>query len=327
MFNVAIVGMGRWGQTLINSVSGSSEEIKFIAGTTRTLSKVASYAEAKSIRLYETYEEVLSDADVEAVVLASPHTVHFEQIMAAVAADKHIFCEKPFCLTGAHARIALDAISSKGLKVAIGHNRRFSPNAIKLKEMIDAGELGKMVQIEGNFSANMVGYNGEWRESRDESPAGGMTSLGIHAVDMFVNLFGRVASVQAVSRRVALPFDIDDATGVLLDFEDGQLGYLGTVAATGSLWQVRAFGSGGWGCIFGHDQFTAQKTDGSVISENWDGYEYPGLPTIRDQMEAFSRYCKGGDQFPATPDQILHATQILEAIIKSTTTGKKETVG
>ena len=50
--------------------------------------------------------------------------------------------------------------------------------------MIDSGELGDMIQIEGNFSANMAGYAGEWRESRAESPAGGMTSLGIHAIDM-----------------------------------------------------------------------------------------------------------------------------------------------
>ena len=109
----------------------------------------------------------------------------------------------------------------------------------------------------------MAGYAGEWRDSRAESPAGGMTSLGIHAVDMFVNLFGRVSSVDAVSRKVALPFDIDDATGVLMDFEGGQVGYLGTVAATGQLWQVRAFGTKGWGSIYGHDRFDAVKIDGT----------------------------------------------------------------
>ncbi|MQA17681.1 MAG: gfo/Idh/MocA family oxidoreductase, partial [Pseudonocardiaceae bacterium] len=199
-------------------------------------------------RLHETYDALMADSRVEAVVLASPHTVHFEQIMKAAEAGKHVFCEKPFCLSGAEARTALDALASNGLKVAIGHNRRFS------------GGLGDMIQIEGNFSANMAGYGGEWRASREESPAGGMTSLGIHALDMFINLFGRIASVQAISKRVAIPYDIDDATAILMEFEGGQLGYLGTVAATGSLWQVRTFGTKGWGCIFAHDEFTAQKT-------------------------------------------------------------------
>ncbi|MEC7489530.1 MAG: Gfo/Idh/MocA family oxidoreductase [Pseudomonadota bacterium] len=327
MINLAIVGMGRWGQTLVNSVSGVSNKVGFVAGTTRTLSKVGDYAAENDIRLHASYEDVLADSEVDAVVLASPHSVHFEQIMVAAEAGKHVFCEKPFCLNAANARTALNTLLAKGLKVAIGHNRRFSPNAIMLKEKIDSGELGNMIQIEGNFSANMAGYDGEWRANRVESPAGGMTSLGIHVVDMYVNLFGRVASVQAVSRRLSVPYDIDDATGILLDFEGGQVGYLGTVASTASLWQVRAFGSAGWGCIFGHDQFTAQKTDGTFESETWNGYEYPGLPTIKAQIEAFGSDCEGGEPFPATPDQILHSTEILEAIIKSAESGTRESVG
>ena len=319
--------MGRWGQTLVNSVAGDSEAITFVAGSTRTPSKVIDYAAEKRIKLHSSYEDVLSDDNVDAVVLASPHSVHFKQIMAAVEAGKHVFCEKPFCLNTADARTALDALASRGLKVGIGHNRRFSPNAIKLKEMIDNGELGDMIQIEGNFSANMSGYVGEWRESRAESPAGGMTSLGIHAIDMYVNLFGRIKSVLAVSRRITMPYDIDDSTTIVMDFENGQSGYLGSVAATGTLWQVRAFGNKGWGSIFAHDQFTAQLTDGTVIADSWDGYSYPGMPTIKAQMVSFATDCEGGAPFPATPDQILHATAVLEAIITSADNGERVTVG
>lgn len=322
MIKAAIVGMGRWGQTLVNSVDGSGE-IRFVAGTTRTLSKVEEYAKGKGIRLHKSYDELMADKDVDAVVLASPHTVHFEQMMKAAEAGKHVFCEKPFCLTGADAQTALDALAKKGLKVAIGHNRRFSPNAQMLKKMIDGGELGDMVQIEGNFSANMAAYDGEWRASRKESPAGGMTSLGIHVVDMFINLFGRVKSLQAVSRRVAIPYDIDDATGILMDFEGGQLGYLGTVAASGTLWEVRAFGTKGWGDIFAHDKFTAQLTNGTFKSESWEGYGYPGSKTIAAGLEAFAKDIGGGAPFPVTPDQIQHGTAVLEAIIRSAASGKR----
>ena len=326
MIKAAIVGMGRWGQTLVKSVEGS-DTIKFVAGHTRTLSKVEDYAAQRNIRLHDSYEALMQDDGVDAVVLASPHTVHFDQMMAAAEAGKHVFCEKPFCLTGKDARTALDALAKKGLKAAIGHNRRFSPNTLMLKKTIDAGELGDMIQIEGNFSANMAGYDGEWRANRAESPAGGMTSLGIHAVDMFINLFGRVASVQTVSRRVAIPFDIDDATGVLMDFENGRLGYLGTVAATGMLWQVRTFGTKGWGCVFGLDRFSAQKTDGTTIEESWDGYGYPGLATIADGLEAFAADIEGGAPFPVTPDQIQHGTAVLEAIVSSAESGKRVSVG
>ena len=114
MINAAVVGMGRWGQTLVNSVADGSDAISFVAGTTRTLSKVEDYAAEKNIRLHSSYEDVMADDAVDAVVLASPHSAHFDQIMAAVDAGKHVFCEKPFCLSGDQAKTALDALAAKG---------------------------------------------------------------------------------------------------------------------------------------------------------------------------------------------------------------------
>lgn len=326
MIRAGIVGMGRWGQNLARSVADGNEAIRITAGFTRTPSKVADFAAASGIRLHESYESLLADEGIDAVVLASPHSVHFVQIMAAAKAGKHVFCEKPFCLSGAEARRALDALAARGLRAGIGHNRRFSPNAVALGELIAGGDLGDMIQIEGNFSANMAGYANEWRDSSVESPAGGMTSLGIHVLDMFINLFGRVESVQAAGARVAIPLDLEDAMTVLLRFEGGQLGYLGTVAATGMLWQVRAFGTKGWAEISGLDRLAVQMADGTGDTRSWDGYEYPGLPTIAAGLEAFARDCEGGDPFPVTPDQIHHGTSVLEAIIRSTGTGERVTV-
>ena len=323
MINAAIVGMGRWGRILVDSLAGGSDFLRFVAGTTRTPSKAAGYAAEKGLRLHSTYEELLADRGVDAVVLASPHTAHFGQIIAAAQAGKHVYCEKPFCLTAAEARTALDTLEAKGLRAAIGHNRRFSPNAVALKRMIDAGELGDMIQIEGNFSADMTGYTGEWRDDRSQSPAGGMTSLGIHVVDMLINLFGSVESVRAASRRVAIPLGIDDATVVLVDFEGGQLGYLGTVAATGPLWQVRAFGTRGWGEIFGHHRLTIQRTGGAAETKTWEGYDYPGLATVAGALESFAQDCEGGDPFPVTPEQIHHGTSVLEAIVEAAETGRR----
>ena len=259
MINAAIVGMGRWGQTLVDSIAGGSDALRFIAGTTRTHSKVEDYAAGKGLRLYATLDELLSVEEIDAVVLATPHTVHFGQIMAAAAAGKHVYCEKPFCLTGAEATTALDALAAQGLKVAVGHNRRFFPNTIALKRILETGALGEMVQIDGNFSDNLAAQANTWRANRQESPAGSMTSLGIHVIDMFIHLLGRIEYVQTISRRVAMPYDVDDTTVVLLRFSSGQLGCLGTVACTGRLWQVRAFGTAGWAEIVDHHRMIVPK--------------------------------------------------------------------
>ena len=323
MINAGIVGMGRWGRTLVESVSTGSDAIRFIAGATGTPSKVADYARRAGLRLHESLDNLLADDDLDAVVLATPHTLHFRQILAAANAGKHVYCEKPFCLSADQAAEALQALAANGLKVAVGHDRRFYPNTVELKRMIDAGELGRMVQIEGNFSANLAPAAGTWRASREESPAGGMTSLGIHVVDAFIHLFGRIEHVRAVSRRVALPFDVDDATVVIMEFEGGRLGCLGTVASTPSHWQIRAFGSGGWGEIAGHHQLTVAKGPGQSTTREWKNHGYPCLPPVAAALEAFARDCGGGAPYPITPDEIVHATAVLEAVIESATTGNR----
>src|SRR5262245_13588071 len=95
MIRAAIIGVGRWGQNLVGSVQGKSDVIRFTAGATRTVSKAEAYANEKGFPLYDSYERALADPDIDAVVLATPHTQHAEQVAAAARARKHVFVEKP----------------------------------------------------------------------------------------------------------------------------------------------------------------------------------------------------------------------------------------
>ena len=83
MINAAIVGIGRWGQGLVSSVQGSSDQIRFTAGVTRTRAKAEEYCADNKIDLRDDYAELLADASLDAIVLATPHTQHEEQIVAA----------------------------------------------------------------------------------------------------------------------------------------------------------------------------------------------------------------------------------------------------
>src|SRR5215510_13830435 len=95
MVRAAIIGMGSWGQNLVNSVQGKSDAIRFVAGATRTPAKADGYAREKGFPLHDSYEKALADPKVDAVVLATPHTQHAQQIAAAARAGKHVFTEKP----------------------------------------------------------------------------------------------------------------------------------------------------------------------------------------------------------------------------------------
>jgi len=322
MLNLAIVGLGRWGQNLVDSIE-SSQTVYFSTAVTRTPSKVSDFCVQKNISLTDDYQSVLDDNNIDAVVIATPHSLHFDQIMMAASAGKHVFCEKPFTLTADQAGTALASLSEQGLKVAIGHNRRFAPNTLALKNALRSNSLGQPIHIDGVFNANLGTRAGKWRDSRAESPAGGMTSLGIHVIDAFIHLFGKVSSVNAQSRRIAIDIDIDDSTLVRLNFENGCSGHLTTIAATNSFWQIRAFGTEGWAECTNLDKYVFHTMDKDPVLSNYSGFEYPGLLTIKSALESFATDIRGEAPFPISPEEIHHATAVLEAITISAKTGKK----
>src|SRR5271155_5219745 len=107
MIKAGIVGLGWWGKTLVES-GENSDVVQFVAGTTRTVTpEVEAFAKQKGLRLTESYEGLLGHVGVDAVMLATPHSMHATQVMAAAAANKHIYCEKPFTLTKREAEDAV----------------------------------------------------------------------------------------------------------------------------------------------------------------------------------------------------------------------------
>src|SRR5262245_21672499 len=119
MLRTAIVGLGWWGKTLVDS-SHRKGDVEFVVGATRTRSTAEEFGRERGIKLVETYDAVLADPAVEAVVLATPHSQHGEQVRRAAAAGKHVFTEKPFTLTTRDAQAAIEAARKAGVVLAVG---------------------------------------------------------------------------------------------------------------------------------------------------------------------------------------------------------------
>jgi len=283
MINAAIVGLGRWGQNLVNSVHDKSNAIRFVAGATRTVAKAAAYAKEKGFPLHDSYEKLLADPKIDAVVLATPHTLHARQVAAAAAAGKHVFTEKPLALTLASARAATQACAKAGVTLAVGYNWRFQPALQEIKRMLQDGRLGKLLHLEGNFCGPSA-YRfprGHWRHERREGPAGGMTGRGVHTVDAYLYLAGHVASVHARSLRRTLDYGIDDTTSMLFEFGSGATGYLGTVLATAETWRMQVFGSKGWAEVGDVEHLTTwQMRVCFVDPENLTTHQRPQVITF-----------------------------------------------
>src|ERR1700730_4904189 len=204
MINAAIVGLGWWGKTLVEAVQGTSGDIRFVGGATRTVTpETQAFADAQKFRLAADYEALLADPAVQAVVLATPHSLHAREVAAAAAAGQHIFCEKPFALSKADAEASVAATTKAGVTLGLGYNRRFHPEMTKLRARIRSGALGTILHIEATMTfPNALGLKTtQWRADRHETPCGALTPMGVHAIDGMIDLCGPIAQVYCQSFR------------------------------------------------------------------------------------------------------------------------------
>jgi len=336
MIHAAIIGMGVWGQNLVTSVQGLSQDIQFVAGATRTPAKASEFAAKHKLRLLDSFEAVLADPSIDAVVLATPHSMHTEQIVAAAKAGKHVFCEKPLGLDRASTQRAAQAAADHNIILGVGYNWRYQPALQEIRRMIDDGRLGKVLHIEGNFCGPSA-YRfpkGHWRHASDESPAGGMTGRGVHVIDAMMYLAGPIDRVTAQSYRLAQDFGSDDTTSMMLHFEGGSTGYLGTVIATAETWRMQVFGSNGWvevgdvSHLHTWDLTTCMIDRSNVTNKQKPvTTSFPATSTERAELEHFA-VCINNKQPLVTPDgDAVRNAAVLEAIVRSSTTHTTVQVG
>jgi len=331
MINAAIVGIGGWGRNLVDNVQDSSDVIRFVAGTTRSPERARDYAQGLGFPLYDSYSQVLTDPDVDAVVLATPHTLHADQIIAAAAAGKHVFSEKPLALTAKDADAAVGACTEAGVTLAVGFNWRFQPALQAIRRMVADGRLGKLLHVEGNFCGPSVYRFGRdhWRQAREEGPAGGMTGRGVHLVDAFLHLAGHVDSVYAQSSRNVLDHGLDDATSMLFRFRGGATGYLSTVIATAETWRVQVFGSRGWAEVGGVEHLTTWDLKVCFVEDPHaqpQVIRFPPVSTERAELEDFARAATERRPIAVAGGDEAHGVAVLEAVLRSATSGKSTLV-
>ena len=321
MIDASIVGLGRWGRNLVESIQGKSTRMRFVRAVDPAEGARA-FAAARGMPLDAEFDAVLSDDSVQAVVLATPHSAHLPQVLAAAAAGKHVFCEKPLALTLADAQLMVDACRDAGVVLGLGANRRLWPSMQSLRRLVEHGELGELLHLEGNYSnENSNNATGTWRDDTAESPGGGMTGAGLHILDTFVQLAGPLkrAHGQLLSRKPA-PAPLDTVS-VVLEFQSGVSGLLGTVRATPLFWRVHAFGALGSAESVGETELVVRRSGAQP-----ERLQLPAFDSLRAELDAFADAIEGRARFPITPHQMLETVAAFETVIRSLAGGDTATV-
>jgi predicted dehydrogenase len=313
MLNAAIIGLGWWGKNLVGAVQDKSERIRFVHGVTKEPDSVREFAATHGFRLSTELDAALADAQVEAVVLATPHSLHADQIVAVARAGKPVFCEKPLCLKRADAERALAACRRAGVPIGVGQNKRFWPSTQELIRVVRSGALGRLLHIEGHYSnENSSRHFSAWRHDPRETPGAGMTGTGIHILDVFSALAGPVREVTAQFASTRSGSDPLDTVSVLFRFENGLTGLLGAVRATPIYWRVHVFGDAGNAEALGENEIVLRMRGAQPERRS-----FAQTDSIRAELEAFADAAAGRAPYPITPEEMLNTVSAFEAVTRS----------
>jgi predicted dehydrogenase len=332
MIRAAIVGLGLWGRQLVDAVEGS-EAIRFVAANTRSPAKVEAYCRDKNIRLVDEYSAVLAMPDIDAVVLATPHSQHVAQVCAAAEAGKHVFVEKPLALDLEGAQTAVEACRRAGVVLAVGFNRRFHPSTRELFARARDGRLGTLCTLIGEQSHSSGKWQKpeSWRSDPKETPGGAMTGLGIHNLDLMIGLGGRIGEVHCLSSRRGSGPGFDTTT-VLLSFESGTAGSLFCSLATASGYRLAAYGTAGL-CEVSKptlETFRFVRSPESRAEQSRpiapDIIETPDFDMLGAELAAFAASIAEGTPFPVPLQDVVHGVAVFEAIVASEAARRPMTV-
>jgi predicted dehydrogenase len=274
------------------------------------------------VAVHASVDALLPQPGLEAVVLCSPHLEHAAQIVAAAELGLHVFCEKPLCLTLADAERAVAACQARGLVLGIGHERRFEPEVVALRQLIAAGTLGTVLQIEANFSQDKFFAlpKDNWRLSNAHAPVGPLTATGIHLVDLSIAVLGPCEQVWARLATLGSDFENGDTLAVMMAFASGANAMISAVLATPFEGRFAVYGNRGWVEI--RDRTHPENPTGWDVTTTLRGqapvtrFAAPS-PSVRDNLEAFAMAVRGVRPYPVTQAEMLANVAALEAIMQS----------
>jgi predicted dehydrogenase len=313
MIKAAIVGLGWWGKNIADAVQGKSTKLQFVHGVTQELDATREYAKTKGFRLSATLEEALADPEVQAVVLATPHSLHADQVVQVARAGKAVFCEKPLSLTRADAQRAVDACKAAGVPIGVGQNKRFWPSTVEMRRVVASGALGRIMHVEGHYSnEHSSKFFAPWRDLPSETPGAGMTGTGIHILDAFANIAGPAEKITAQFIAHREGADPRDTVSVLFRFKNGISGFLGAVRASPLYFRVHVFGDEG-----SVEALDETRTIIRLKGSKTEVKDFPKIDSVLAEIDAFADAVAGVAPYPITTAEMVNTIASFEAIINS----------
>ena len=284
-------------------------------------------------------EEELLASSAEAIYIATPANLHYQQVLAAAKASKHVLCEKPLGLTVAEAEKMIAACKQAGVKFGTAFMMRFqSQHQVALK-MIQDGKLGKCVYGRAQLSCWYPMIEGAWRQDPAQGGGGSLMDMGGHCIDLLEMFFGPVQRVSCFINNSIHSYKSEDSAVATLFFENGAMATVDTLfcipdsssknvlelyGSKGSILAKGTIGQGEAGEMIAYLKDNGSGYDAQQSRQSDEGLVISSEPVniYRAEVEEFSRWIVGGSESVLSADVGLHSQRIISACYESAAQGK-----
>jgi predicted dehydrogenase len=313
--------MGWWSDVLADAIQRSGK-LTIIACYTRSPDKRAAFAKKYGCRPAESYEAILADRDIEAIVNTTPNDVHLQTTRQAAEAGKHVFLDKPIANTVSDGRAITEVCAKAGVVLALGYQRRRENHFRWVKRQIDAGVFGKLVNAEANISRDRLGKIdlSSWRYRAAGMPGGVMLQIGIHYTDVLAYLMGPIKAVRGQFAQLVLPGDNPDVASLILEHEGGALSTLNASYASASeYYGMNIYGKDATAYYDLHNGLRLLKRGEDKPSAVPSGKN----DTFVEELEEFAAACRGDGTPEVGGDYATASLAVVRAGILSASQGRR----
>ena len=318
---VASIGMGWWSDVLADAIKRSGK-LEIVACYTRSEEKRQAFAKKYGCRAAPSYETILEDRSIEAIVNTTPNNVHAETTRQAAAAGKHVFLDKPIANTIADARALTEACRKAKVVLALGYQRRKESHFRWVRREIDEGRFGRLVNAEANISRDRLGQFDltSWRYTAAGMPGGVMLQIGIHYTDVLEYLMGPIKAVRGSLAQLVLPGDNPDVASLVLEHENGALSTLNASYASASeYYLMNIYGKEATAYYDLHNGLRVLRRG----TTRADPVPCAKNDTIVEELEEFARAVRGDGQPEMDGEKATTSLAVLLAGIKSAREGRR----
>ena len=318
---VASIGMGWWSDVLADAIKRSGK-LEIVACYTRSEEKRQAFAKKYGCRAAPSYEAILEDRSIEAIVNTTPNNVHAETTRQAAAAGKHVFLDKPIANSVADARALTEACRKADVVLALGYQRRKESHFRWVRREIDEGRFGRLVNAEANISRDRLGQFDltSWRYTAAGMPGGVMLQIGIHYTDVLEYLMGPIKAVRGSLAQLVLPGDNPDVASLVLEHENGALSTLNASYASASeYYLMNIYGKEATAYYDLHNGLRVLRRG----TTRADPVPCAKNDTIVEELEEFARAVRGDGQPEMDGEKATTSLAVLLAGIKSAREGRR----